>query len=391
MANEDYFSQFEEAPNENYFGQFEEDVSVPSKGWEDFYRASGIYGANEAFANMFGAGKHKEISRKRAAQARETNPIATGLGGAAAQIYGSAPFFMAGGMAAEGIPAISNFAKAITGGALGGGAMGAVKTPDEGESRVNNILSEMLQGGAMGGVLHGIANAPQAYQSGKQALKELTPAKYSQEKTAKEALKIYKDLSSYFNKGYKSVLNQKGVPKVQINANERFLQELYKTSPSVKHSVQKAVGSNKAIDAHKAASKLGKYIAREQRRIMPNDKGIDMAQRLKTKLEKNLDTALDQVPGIKNAYRGLDREFEQSLAFISPQIRNKLNLYEKGYIGSQDVLRKIRSPEAGESFRHKFKEQLPGIETAKYPEDWKNLPVNRNVYNLFTKYFGDKK
>ena len=95
-------------------------------GMEKFYRASGIHGANKAFANIFGFGEHVKNAGERAEEARKTHPVATGTGEFLADVYSSIPFFLAGGGAARGAGLTGQAAK-IAGSALGGAGIGAVE------------------------------------------------------------------------------------------------------------------------------------------------------------------------------------------------------------------------------------------------------------------------
>lgn len=152
----DYFDQFDPV-EDDYFSAYQEVLPEPEKeklsGWENFYRASGIHGANAAFANLFGFGPHVQEANKKAAEARKTHPVATGIGGLAADVYGSIPFFMAGGAASKAIPGIKNLGTAgkfgkylqnIVGTGIGGASIGAVRATGEDETKFGNISKDAL-------------------------------------------------------------------------------------------------------------------------------------------------------------------------------------------------------------------------------------------------------
>lgn len=133
---------------------------------DKFVTASGIPGANRAFAKTFSFDKGLKDSLENTYQeALKTNPKANKAAGFAADVYGSIPFFMAGGGAAKGaakaIPALakSPYLTKILGGMFGAGAHSGAKDVEEGETRLGNIAKGATIGGAVDAILPGFGKA----------------------------------------------------------------------------------------------------------------------------------------------------------------------------------------------------------------------------------------
>ncbi len=262
--------------------------------------------------------------------------------------------------------------------------------------RNENPLTDVLAGG----ILHGATKAIPAATKGAvntvkhipEAIEKITPERYSQPKTAAKSLKMLNDFSDYFEKGYKDVLTDPALPsKAGIAISSRLLNEYKKAAPKLSHKVVKAMDTKKLDDIHAGAGQLGKFITKEYKKLTPDERAIKVAEAIKDRFEKTLDKNLAKVPELQEAYRGLDAEYESTMGRIDPKIRREIREFGKGKLSYEDVLRKIRSPETGKYFRHRFGEEFPGIQSAPYPESWKNVPGIQQGVNLASKHIGKKK
>lgn len=350
---------------------------------QDFYDASGISGANKSFANVFGFGEHVQNANEAAERARQTNPQATQYGELFGNIVSSLPFFSAAGIAAPLIPGLGAAIPITTQAALGGAAHGFVKNPEKGESRLENALME----GAMSAALPAAGAALKG--GGKllgKAVEAAVPASLSQAKTVKEAAKMTRGFREHFKEGYNKILSDSALPaKSAPQLSQRSAMNYVKNAPKHSDKVTKALQTQSPKDLHDAASQIGKYIAKESKKLQPNEKGLRAAELVKDRFERAINKALEAKPGLKDAYRALDAEYESTIGRMHPHIQNALRRFDKNKIGYEDVMRRIQSPTMGEEFRHRFIEELPGIKSAQHPEAYKNLPLINSVMSLLKK------
>ena len=146
--------QMQEAPiEENYQGVFGDPEKFKST-MEDFYRSSGIHGANRGFAKLFSpsGSQHQYNTQQSYEQAKETNPWATEAGNIGAQLYGSIPFMQLAGGATGGMA--PGIAKTAATAGLGASAKAGYETPYDDETRLGNIAKEGIGGAAFAGAGH---------------------------------------------------------------------------------------------------------------------------------------------------------------------------------------------------------------------------------------------
>ncbi len=171
MANPMDWEQYAVQDNSNEWDQYASDEPAAPEpeeelgAMEKFYRASGIHGANKAFANVFGFGPHVQNANAAAERARQTHPNATGAGEFVADVYSSVPFYMAGGLAGKALPGVKNLGNAgkfgkylqnIIGTGIGGAGLGAVRSVNEDETRGGNIGKDALISSLVEAIIPGI-------------------------------------------------------------------------------------------------------------------------------------------------------------------------------------------------------------------------------------------
>ncbi len=352
------------------------DTEIQLPEWMQDWFPGLVHGANKSFADIYGFGPHVDETRQRAAEAEEYAPTATSIGRGIGNVGAALPFAVAGGTG-------------ILGSAAAGGAYGAAQRPEEGESRLGNAAKDAALWAALPTIIAGYGGAKSL---GNAAIEALAPTKLSQPKTINQVSQLADELSKHFNSGYSEIVTHPMLPDVvQVGLTPKTIDAIKTASPKLGKSVSKAVHGTDVSRLHDTATQLGKFIQKEQASANPSRATIETAQVVKNKVEKAIDKALDTVPGLKESYRGLDKEFADTLGKFGYRLRNSLKNYSKDDIGFKDVMRKIREPEGGQFFRHAYGEQFPGIEGAQHAETWKNLPAFKQTFNLYEKYLGGKK
>lgn len=178
-----------------------------SQKMEDFYRASGIHGANRGFAKIFGFGQHQKDTQESYEKAKQTNPRATEAGNIAAQIASAIPFIMGSTSAIKGLTggnaasALGRYGQNIAGASLGGAEKGLIETPYGEETRGGNVKEGALEFGL------GEAFSPALKYGAKEALR--IPKKILQTSAVNTAEAMSKGLA-------------KSVKQSQLNYNEIF-------------------------------------------------------------------------------------------------------------------------------------------------------------------------
>ena len=371
------------------------EVKLPfSKGVNENI-AGAIHGANRAFSKTFGWGQHQKDMQKNYDRSMELNPTATRLGHIGADVYSSLPFMAAGGGAAN-LLGLGGRAAGAVGGGLGGGAMSAFSTPEEGETRLGNILFGAGLGAAGGALFPGITRYPtQAIKGvpGEIAQGAMSAAKgvgkygesLSQGRTADKMLKHYNQLTDKFRKGYGEILNNpklEGKIKLEGMYNEKTA-DLMEKAAAYSPNLKKAFKSGKLEDIHWAASDLGRLVNKiskkgidatpEQREILKAAKPIQQ------QLEGVINKALDKQPGLKEAYRNLDKAYGKEMGPISQHIRSGLKQYEKGKILPRHVLRRTKGAKA-EEYQTAYENMFPGMHRAKFESPLLNAGAHMSPY-----------
>ncbi len=358
---------------------------------ENFYRRTGVHGANRGFAKIFGFGPHQQETENKYQQALETHPAANKLGNFGAQAFSSVPAFMAGGMGAKQLaPHASAYLQSILGGALGGGGLGALETPEEDESRLSNTLWGAGLGSAGAALFPGakeipskIANAPKKTADFAKSL--------SQEQAVKDAFNKLVTSEAKFKKGYSEILEPKdALPRITWKPSSDDIKTINEISPKYSRNLIKFLDTGAPLDAHWAATDLGSLSAKLGGKTTLNgdERAVKLAaDKMKQIVESKIDKVLSTRPGAKEAYRNLDAEFIKEMAPISKDIKLGLKKYGKNKIGAQDVLRRMQGPGA-EEYRHAFGKDLKGIKNAKYPETWKNVLAQVPASSSIFKFLG---
>lgn len=287
----------------------------------------------------------------------------------------------------ELVQGLSGFAPALL--ASAGNPYVAQALASSGENQ--NVLSDVLGLGALHAAPKAISSGANLVKNIPKGIEAIVPEKYSQQKTATKAQKLTQDFMDYFEKGYDDILSMSELPqRVELDVNARTLNKYKKAAPKHSSKVKKAIKTGDLKDIHYGASQLGKFIDKEYKSMSPNYEAINLAEGLKRKFENILDKNLAKVPDAQRAYRELDAEYESTLGRINPKIRQELREFGKNRLGAEDVMRKLRGPETGKYFRHRFGEEFPGIESAVHENPLRNIPFVKQLGNLYDKHLGKK-
>ena len=346
---------------------------------ENFYRASGIHGANRGFAKVFGFGPHQQQTQQRYEQALETNPFATEAGNIGSQIASAVPFSMLAGM----IPGLagSGLAKNALKLGLGGATKAGIETPYGDETRLGNMATEGLESAAAPVVLHGAGKILKAgAKVGKEAL---TPFNYSKTKIANKIDKSFGDLKGKYNKLYEGLFDaaeQEGISTnlpgsdLPENAMRKIIKKSMRGIDSdVRESIEKAFSTNSPRNVHEAQSTLGEYIRNEtkikQRGGSIDRNALNRAKKLQKEMKKELEMALERSEsGLGNQYKDVSSGYKKE---VVPYSRNAaIQEFAAGESVPQDLIKALRGGgKSGKAFRKFLAEEHPEVKYNKIIED----------------------
>ena len=357
-----------------------------SQKMEDFYRKSGIHGANKAFANTFGFGQHVKNANEAAHQAAKTHPSATKAGEVAANLYSSIPFFMGGSQIAQKIPKLGQVAKTIASAGIGGGAHGFAQSAQSMGERLLNTVGEGLLSAL---VPSAIAAVPLAGRGVKAVGKAATKTK-----VGKGIGQEINTLQTKFNNLYEGILNEaneEGLKTALKSPGQRALKGL---QSSVAKPVKKALETNNVRDVHAAQSKLGQFI-RKQERLRDkggiiDDEALQKAIRLRSKFKGSLDKTLSKSSsGLSDRYKDVTSLYKQELV---PYTRNPgVQEFLAGDITEKDFVKALQGgSKAGKLFRKDLAKKHPEVALNKTLGNViKGIPiVGAGAYGV-NKFFGD--
>lgn len=359
MANEFDWDSFEDAPEPVQFNwdQFQDNGQQQPElsGMENFYRASGIHGANRAFSSLFGFGPHTENTQQAYEQARETHPMATDIGYGVGQAAGMLPFLAAGTAAAPG----------VAGAAIGAGAYGAQNQPQEGETRLGNALYDALFATGLGAAGAGASKS-------KDLIKKIP---YSKTKIANNINNAFTGAKGRYNslydslfqkveqEGIKTNLPGKDIPKRALN--KIINKATQGIDAQTMKPVKKAFKTNNPKDVHEAKSKVSEYI-RNENKIKRAGGRIDndamaKAKSLKKDLNKELNDAL-KANNIELAdeYKNITKGYKKD---VVPYSRNPaIQEFNVGDSVPKDLVKALRGGgKSGKLFRAHLAEQHPEV------------------------------
>lgn len=375
MADEIDWSQYKAEPSSENInwdqfasGNEEQSNSFPQM-MEDFYRTFGIHGANRGFSKIFGFGPHQENAQHKYEEAVKTNPWANEIGNVAAQAYSSVPFMMAGTGAAGAIPGINPTFANIAGSALGGGAMGALETPNEDQSRTSNSLTDAMLSAAFASA---VPVAKGAYNFAKKV-----PSSVSKEKIATKIGEGFAQNKQKYSGLYGDLFNaaeQEGI-KTSLPGSDlpdRALRRIIKKATNgideqTRKPIVKAFKTNSPEDVHAAKSKLGEFI-RSENKIKRNGGRIDndalqRAKQLKKELGQELSEALNKSEqGLGVQYKDITKGYRKE---VVPYSRNPaIQEFSVGDSVAKDLIKSLRgSSKSGKLFRSHLAEQYPEVKT----------------------------
>lgn len=341
------------------------DPKMFAEKMENFYRASGIHGANRGFAKVFGFGPHRENAENNYQEALRTNPKATVTGNVLAQLYSSIPFLMGGAQAARAIPGIGAAAQNIAGSALGAGAMGAFSHPEEGETRGGNALKDVLIAGTI--PLAGKAIGFGAKAAGN-SIGKIAPnlgKSITKNRVAESIGNSFKDVKSKYSTLYGDLFKDARNAGVKTNLPKVSKKLTQGIDADTVKSLRKALQTNEPKNVNQAQSKLGEYIRAEQK-IKRNGGRIDQlaldnAKKLQKSLNKGLDSAFAKSnPDLAKRFTAIKGGYKND---VVPYSRNRaIQEFSAGELVPEDLVRALRGgSNSGKAFRKHLADKHPEV------------------------------
>jgi hypothetical protein len=357
---------------------------------ENFYRASGIHGANRGFSKVFGFGQHRENAENSYQQALKTNPKATEAGNLISQLISSIPFLMAGNGIAGAIPKIGNTAKTILGAGIGAGSQGAFEHPEEGETRGGNSLKNALIGMA-------IPVAGKAIGSTVNATKKITPnlgKSLTKSRVAESINSSFNQAKDKYGKLYGDLFKDAKNANLKTTLPAKPIKRITEgIDKDVVNVVKKAFNTNNPKHVNEAQSKLGEFIRAEQKIQRKGGKidrdALSKAKRLKKELISELDKTFSKSnPNLAKRYTDIKSGYKKE---VVPYSRNNaIREYNAGEWVAEDLVKALRGGgNSGKAFRKHLGDAHPEVDiNKKLGQIAKGLGSSAGIYGGY-KYFAD--
>lgn len=334
-----------------------------------------------------------EANKAAFMQALQENPYLTQSGAMLGLGAESIPLYAAGAEGAMGLlPGTSSLFQGLVGAGAGGAMTGASQYVEPGESRGEKALEEsiasmLLPGlGVAGKAIPSIAKGATKY--GKT---------FSRPVTAQVALEDFNNAMQNITKRYDDVYNANGLPRnTNYIPDAKNMSKIEQIGEAYLPKVNEFLNTQDILDAHWAQSDLGALIRNLEKKgtnITPIQKqALKAARAERAKIKEQIDINLNASgnPHLKDELHTLSKDFADAMKIYDPKLRKEFDLFANDYISSDDLMNFIQKQKAARTYRHKKADEIKGIDRAKYPETWKNLPISKQLVNFVVKQFGDK-